>query len=346
MQAGLGIDLGSSAIIASKPGAGIVFGEAAIAAVSSADGSLLALGSDAENLLLHNRNSGVKLYRPLKDSIITRDYTQKLISRCINRSLKNTDKTADGLRVLVSIPCNFSEVEESALCEVCVQAGATEAYLVYSPIAALVGSGMSLGSPSLSVNIGASHTDIMLISRGRIFYKSSIPTAGNDFDLAIANYINEKHNVKISMRTAEAIKTGIGTVWMGSDRKFLDIKGKDNLGVVRTVRISSDEMFVALEEPTSAILDALCKAISKIPTDCVNTVFEKGILLCGGGSTLDGLDKMISGVTGVKAVVLKNPMGVTSLGLSRMLERLPDRISHGTLNISREYIKNVTTGGR
>ena len=110
MQAGLGIDLGSSAIIASKPGAGIVFGEAAIAAVSSADGSLLALGNDAENLLVHNRNSGVKLYRPLKDSIIARDYTQKLISRCINRSLKNTDKTADGLRVLVSIPCNFSEV--------------------------------------------------------------------------------------------------------------------------------------------------------------------------------------------------------------------------------------------
>ena len=344
MQAGLGIDLGSSAIIASRPGAGIVFGEAAIAAVSSADGSLLALGNDAENILLHNRNSGVKLYRPLKDSIIARDYTQKLVSRCISNSIKG--KVTEGLRVLVSIPCNFSEVEESALYEVCVQAGATEAYLVYSPIAALVGSGMPLGSPSLSVNIGASHTDIMLICRGRIFYKSTIPTAGNEFDLAIANYINEKHNVKISMRTAEAIKTGIGTVWMGSDRKFLDIKGKDNLGVVRTVRISSDEMFVALEEPTSAILDALCKAISRVPTDCVNTVFEKGILLCGGGSTLDGLDKMISGVTGVKAVLLKNPIGVTALGLARMLERLPDRISHGTVNISREYIKNVTTGGR
>ena len=345
MQAGLGIDLGSSAVIASKPGAGIVFGEATIAAVSNSDGSLLALGSEAESILVHNKNSDVKLYRPLKDSIIVRDYTHKILSRCISNSIKSADKNLGPLRVLVSIPCNFSEVEESALCEVCVQAGASEAYLVYSPIASLVGSG-ALGNSSLSVNIGASHTDIMLICRGRIFYKSTVPTAGNAFDLAIANYINEKHNVKISMRTAEAIKTGIGTVWMGSDRKFLDIKGKDNLGVIRTVRISSDEMFVALEEPTSAILDALCKAISKIPTDCVNAVFEKGILLCGGGSTLDGLDKMISGVTGVKTVLLKNPISVTSLGLAKMLEKLPDRISHGTLNISREYIKNATAGRR
>lgn len=345
MQAGLGIDLGSSAVIASKPGVGIVFGEAAIAAVSNSDGRLLALGSDAENILTHNRNSDVKLYRPFKDSIIVRDYTHRILSRCISNSIKNADKNSGPLRVLVSIPCNFSEVEESALCELCVQAGASEAYLVYSPIASLVGSGM-LGTSSLSVNIGASHTDIMLICRGRIFYKSTVSTGGNAFDLAIANYINEKYNVKISMRTAEAIKTGIGTVWMGSDRKFLDIKGKDNLGVVRTVRISSDEMFVALEEPTSAILDALCKAISKIPTDCVNTVFDKGILLCGGGSTLDGLDKMISGVTGVKAVLLKNPISVTSLGLAKMLEKLPERISHGTLNISREYIKNATAGRR
>lgn len=342
MQSELGIDLGSASIVVSKPGVGIIFGEAAVAAVDYSNGALLALGSDAENLLTRNRTSNVKMLRPLKDSIITREYTQKMISRCI----RNSGAQAEKLRLLVSIPCNFSEVEESALYELCVQAGASEAYLAYSPIASLVGSGISLGTSSLAVNIGASHTDIMLICRGRIFYKTTINVAGNQFDLAIANYINEKYGVKISMRTAEAIKTGVGTVWMSSDRKFLDIKGKDSSGGIRTIRISSDEMFVALEEPTSAILEAICKAITKIPSDCVNDVFNKGILLCGGGSTLDGLDKMIGGVTGVKAVLLKNPLGVTAIGLSKMLEYLPQKIATGTVNISREYIKNAAIGRR
>jgi rod shape-determining protein MreB len=342
MQSELGIDLGSSSIVVSRPGEGIVLGEATIAAVNGEDGTLVALGADAERLLTQSRTNSVKMLRPLRESIITRDYTQKLIKRCIRNSALDTE----GVRVLVSIPCNFSEVEESALYELCVQAGASEAYLAYAPLASIVGSGASLGTPSLSVNIGASHTDILLICRGRIFYKSTLGVAGNEFDRAIASYISEKHNVRISMRTAEAIKTGIGTVWMGSDRKFLDIKGKDNLGNIRTVRISSDEMFVALEEPTSAILEAICKAIVKVPSDCVGEVFSRGILLCGGGSTLDGLDKMISGVTGVKATLLKNPKGVTAIGLSKMLENLPKKIATGTFNISREYIKNATVGGR
>ncbi len=343
MQKSLGIDLGSSSVIVSKPVEGIVSKEATVIAIKRADNSLLAIGNEAEKLFSRNKSGEVRIVKPLKESIITKEYTQRLISV----GMRSQTEQGDFTRVLISVPCCLSEVEEGALREVATQAGAGETYLVYSPIAALVGSGVPLDRSSLTVNIGAARTDILLVCRGRIFHKSTLDVAGDDFDLSIATYINSKYGVKISLRTAEAIKMSIGTVWLSSDRKYIDVKGRDaRTREIRTVRISSDEMFTALEEPTSAIVGAICNAITKIPSDCVNDVFDRGILLCGGGSALDGLDKMISGVTEVRTKILANPMEVVANGLARILSGLPEKMPKGTINISREYLKIATTKGR
>ncbi len=342
MQKNLGIDLGSSTIIVSSADEGVLSREATIVAVRKADNSLLAVGNEAEKLFSRNKSGEVRIVRPLKESIITKEYTHNLISASI-RSQTERNEIA---RAVVSAPCYLSEVEEIALREVVVQAGVKEAFLVYSPIAALVGGGIPLDRSSLTVNIGAARTDILLICKGRIFYKSTLDVAGDHFDLAIATYINEKYGVKISLRTAEAVKTSIGTVWLSSDRKYIDIKGRDaRTREIRTVRISSDEMFTALEEPTSAIVGAICNAISKIPTDCVTDVFERGIMLAGGGSALDGLDKMIGGVTEVRTRVLANPADCVSLGLSKIISVLPEKLPKGTINVSKICIKTVTEKG-
>lgn len=343
MQKYLGIDLGSSSIIVSKPSVGIISKEATIVAIKKEDNSLLAIGNEAERLFSHNKSGEVRIVRPLKDNIIIKEYTQRLISAAIRSELSGNEP----ISVLISVPCCLSEVEESALREVASLAGASETHLVYSPIAALAGSGVTLDRSSLTVNIGSARTDILLICRGRIFHKSTLDVAGDDFDLAIANYINGKYGVRISLRTAEAIKINIGTVWLSSDRKYIDVKGRDvRTKEIRTVRVSSDEMFTALEEPTSAIVGAVCNAISKIPSDCVNEVFDKGIMLCGGGSTLDGLDKMIGGITEVRTKLLPNPLEVVSLGLSKILDVMPTNLSKGAINVSREYLKNATIKGR
>ncbi len=343
MQKRLGIDLGSSSVVISKPTSGIISKEEAIVAVKRENNALLAIGNEAEKLFSHNKSGEVRIVRPLKENIITKEYTQNLIFT----ALRNEVSEGDSVSALISVPCCLSEVEESALREVASLAGVSETYLVYSPIAALVGGGVTLDRSSLTVNIGAARTDILLICRGRIFHKSTLDVAGDDFDLAIANYINDKYGVRISLRTAEAIKINIGTVWLSSDRKFVDVKGRDaRTKEVRTVRISSDEMFTALEEPTSAIVGAVCNAIAKIPTDCVNEVFEKGIMLCGGGSTLDGLDKMIGGITEVRTRLLENPLEVVSLGLSKIIDTMPPKLPRGAINISREYLKNATLKGR
>ena len=342
MQKGLGIDLGSSAVVVSSIDGTILSKEASVVALRREDNSVLAVGNEAEKLFSRNKTGEVRVIRPFKESIITKEYTENLIS-C---ALRNVERSAP-TQTLISIPCCLSEVEEGALRELATRAGASETYLVYSPIAALVGSGVPLNRSSLSVNIGAARTDIMLICRGRIFHKSTLDVAGDDFDLAIASYVMNKYGVKISLRTAEAVKMSIGTVWLSSDRKYIDIKGRDaRTKEIRTVRISSDEMFAALEEPTSAIVGAICNAIAKIPSDCVNEVFERGIMLCGGGSLLDGLDKMIGGITEVRTTVLANPMEVVSAGLSRILSVMPEKMPKGTTNISREYLKNATMKGR
>ena len=190
------------------------------------------------------------------------------------------------------------------------------------------------------MDIGAFRTDILTVCHGRIFYKRTIAAAGKNFDLAVARYLYDKHKVKISEETAEQVKIKVGTVWGGNEKKCLDVRGRDvTNGDYCTVRISSEEMFAALEEPMAALIEGVCDAITKIPPDCVNAVFDTGILLSGGGCLLDGIDKMISGVTGVVVTRLSDPANTVARGLSALLESVAEPKTAGTLNISRYVMK-------
>ena len=339
MQTKIGIDLGDAEITVSIVGEGIVSRERSVVALRRTDGSFLGIGGDADRYEAEEGEE-VALSRIFREGVIVPEYTRAVIARAIAR---HASRDTDGAVVLLSVPCSFDEVEEVALTEMTLEAGAREAYLVYSPLAAVVGNSLDPSRSAVIVDIGSARTNILTVCHGRIFYKKTCAAAGAGFDRAIANYLLEKHKVRISRETAEIIKKKIGTVWVGNEKRYLDVRGRDvKNGDYCTARISSEEMFVALEEPMAALIEGVCDAITKIPTDCVQDVFDTGILLAGGGALLDGLDKMISGVTGVDVMRLSAPGETIALGLSGILETHTSLQAAGSPNISRYVMKTAS----
>lgn len=329
MKDKLGIDLGAANLVTCAGDRSSLFTESALFALSS-DGALLGIGRAAEQVA---PDEGVTLSHPFAAGIVVPSRTRAAIAHGI--AVSAVDPSV-GPSVLFSVPCNFSEVEEGALAELAMQAGAGSVHLVYSPIAAVAGNGLPINRSAIVADIGAARTNLLIVCNGRILYKNTYPAAGLCFDRAIADYLLRKHKVRVTPRTAEQVKMEIGTVWVGGGERYIDVRGRDSTNDdYCTVRICSAEMFTALEEPMAALIEGLCEAITKIPPDSVQEVFDTGILLTGGGSLLDGLDKMISGVTGVRATCLSDATETVALGLAALQEMIPEGDLPETLNISR-----------
>ena len=335
MQTKIGIDLGDAGIAVSMVGDKSIHKKNAVVAIHREDGSFLGIGGESDRYVAGDGGE-VVLRRIFRDGAVIPEYTRAAMAEIISRYRTS----GDGCRVLLSVPCSIGDVEEGALTEMAIDAGADEVYLVYAPLAALVGNGIELGRGAVIVDIGSTRTDILTVCHGRILYKKAITAAGRSFDLAVLRYLYEKHKVRISSETAEQVKIKVGTVWVGNEKKHIDVRGRDvTNGDYCTVRISSEEMFAALEEPMAALIEGVCEAITKIPPDCVNDVFDTGILLSGGGCLLDGIDKMIGGVTGVAVTRLSDPANTVARGLSTLLETVREPRAAGTLNISRYIMK-------
>jgi rod shape-determining protein MreB len=194
--------------------------------------------------------------------------------------------------------------------------------------------------------MGATATNIALICDGEIIYMRSIPIAGEAYDRAICTYLLRERGVKVSLRTAEAIKITIGSVWSDGSGGEMQVSARREGEVdPLTVTIRGEEMYRALEEPTASILEAICVAISHIPTQYVHEVFAHGIILSGGTAMLDGLDRMISGVTGVKTVKAANPIRAVCRGLDKILTSLGDRSIASVRNLSGLYLSKCRVHG-
>ncbi|MBR2340729.1 MAG: rod shape-determining protein [Clostridia bacterium] len=333
------IDLGSSSVIISTPERGIIERQSCVTLIDRYSGKVVAYGDEAVKKHAESPADYI-LDRPLRDGIAKNiDRVQALISMFLS-SVCGNEFVPD--RVLFSVPCDIEPMEESALVEVAAQCGIRDAYVMYSPLAALLASEMDVVNSYISVDVGASKTNIMIICHGNIVYSESVDCGGNKFDSAIAEYVFDKHGVRISAFTAENIKKKIGTLWGDdSSNRTVDVKTRRPDGSFSTIRISSEEMFVALEEPTAVLIEAVCTAISNIPTQYVNDVFSHGILLCGGGALLGGLSKIIAGITGVDAYVFPNSSDAVALGMSEALKVLPKKITQSIKNISRFCLKSL-----
>ena len=330
----VGIDLGTATVLVFVEGKGVVLNEPSIVAVDKNTDCIVKIGTDAQAMLGRNPHH-IEIVRPLRDGVINRyDITEKMISYFIRRACGNAVLPP---RVVICIPTGISEVEERAVMDAGTHAGARKTYLVPEPVAAAVGAGLDVHSPTghMVVDIGGGTTDIAVISLGGIVVSKSIKIAGDKFDEAIMRFVRRKYNVAIGERTAEQIKMQIGAVYEHGEAKYMDVKGRCLVqGLPKVGTLSSKDMLEAMMEPITAIFDAICSVIEKTPPELVGDVLKNGIILTGGGCQLYGLDRLMADVIEIRTRVAKDPVTCVARGMGQILQYL-DRMPDGVIDLSR-----------
>ena len=219
-----------------------------------------------------------------------------------------------------------------------MEAGARRVYLIEEPFAAALGAKLDIAGPSghMVVDIGGGTTDIAVISLGGVVESTSIKIAGDKFDEAIIKYIRRKHNALIGERTAEQIKKNIGCVYPRSEEEIMEVKGRCLMtGLPRTFTVSSTEVLEALEEVSSAIVEAIHSVLERTPPELTGDISSNGIVMTGGGSLICGFDKLVASKTGIPTRVADEAVSCVAYGTGNCLENL-SRMQDGTINLSRQ----------
>ncbi|MGM9577617.1 MAG: rod shape-determining protein [Anaerovibrio sp.] len=320
----MGIDLGTANTLVHIKGKGIVLREPSVVAIKSDTGDVLAVGDEAKRMIGRTPGSIVAI-RPMKDGVIADfDVTQAMLKYFIRKAM-NT-KSFVRPRVVVGVPSGVTEVEKRAVIDAAQQAGAREAYLIEEPMAAAIGAGLPVeeATGSMVVDIGGGTTEIAVISLGGIVTSCSIRIGGDEMDSSIIQYIKREYNLLIGERTAEEIKINIGTAIVNPNQdKTMDIRGRDLVsGLPKTIRIKSSEICEALSEPVHKIVDAVKGTLEKTPPELAADVMDHGIMMTGGGSLLNSLDKLLSHETGMPVLVSEDALSCVGEGTGRSLENI------------------------
>ncbi len=334
MSKDIGIDLGTATVLVYVKGKGIVIKEPSVVAIDKNTDRIIKVGREAQ-MMLGRTPGNITAIRPLRDGVISQyEITLKLIQHFIKKACGTVIFKP---RVIICVPSGITEVEERAVVDAATQAGAKRTYLIEEPVAAAIGAGINIAAPkgNMVVDIGGGTTDIAVLSLGGVVVSESIKVAGDKFDEAIIRYVRRKHNVLIGERTAEAIKIKIGCAWPRKEPRTLEVKGRCLIqGLPRVVRISSDELPDALEEPITQIIEAVCSVVERTPPELIGDILSNGIVMTGGGSLLYGLDRLIAYATGIKTRVADKAVSCVAIGTGKSLENL-SAIPEGAINISR-----------
>lgn len=319
----IGIDLGTMNSLVYVPKRGIVINEPSVVAVSLIDKKILAVGSEAREMLGRTPDTIVAV-RPMKDGVIA-DYktTAAMLRYFVNKAL-------GGIRlfrpeVMVAVPAGITSTERRAVIDATIAAGAKAAFIIKEPIVAAIGADIPIGSPSghMVIDIGGGTSEMAVISLGGIVASTSVRIGGSRFDAAIADYIRRKYNLAIGERTAERIKIEIGSALYMEDRLTEDVRGRDTVtGLPRTVTVTSDDITEAIQTELEGILQAVKDVLHKTPPELSADVIDKGIIMTGGSSLLRNFDQLITQITGVSAYVADEPLFCVAKGTGIALENL------------------------
>lgn len=321
----LGIDLGTANTLVYIKGKGIVLNEPSVVAIQKDSGNILAVGDEAKQMIGRTPGNIVAI-RPMKDGVIADfDVTHTMLRYFIRKALRKSVNYLNRPRVVVCVPAGVTTVEERAVKEATIQAGAKEAFLIEEPMAAAIGSGMPIHEPTgnMIVDVGGGTTDVAIISLGGIVTSRSIRIGGDEMDEAILNYIKRSYNLMIGERTAEDIKINIGSAIPSAENKTYQVRGRDLVsGLPKLINISSNEIFEALYEPVSSILEAIRMCLEKTPPELAADIMDRGIMMAGGGSLLKGLDTLISNETGMPVHLADQPLSTVAIGAGKALENI------------------------
>ena len=325
LTADIGIDLGTASILVYIRGKGVVLKEPSVVAFDSDTNRIKAIGEEAR-LMLGRTPGNIVAVRPLKQGVIS-DYTvtEKMLKYFITKALGR--RTLKKPRISVCVPSGVTEVEKKAVEDATYNAGAREVSIIEEPIAAAIGAGIDISRPcgNMIVDIGGGTSDIAVISLGGTVVSTSIKIAGDDFDEAIVRFMRKKHNLLIGERTAEDIKIKVGCAYPRAEVLTMDVRGRNLVtGLPKTVTVTSEETEEALRETTSQIVEAVHSVLEKTPPELASDISDRGIVLTGGGSMLQGLDELIEAKTGITTMVADDPMTAVAIGTGKFVEFLSE----------------------
>ncbi|MBQ7145961.1 MAG: rod shape-determining protein [Lachnospiraceae bacterium] len=317
----IGIDLGTASILVYIKGKGIVLKEPSVVAYDRDKQEIVAIGEEARKMI--GRTPGnITAVRPLKQGVIS-DYivTEKMLKYFINKAMAR--RTLRKPRISICIPSGATEVEKKAVEDATYNAGAREVTIIEEPVAAAIGAGIDIFKPcgNMIVDIGGGTSDIAVISLGGTVVSTSLKLAGDDFDEAIVRYMRKRHNLLIGERTAEDIKISIGCAYPRPETLTMDVKGRNLMtGLPKTMSITSDEMLEALHDPALQIVEAIHSVLERTPPELASDIYERGIVMTGGGALLSGLDELIEEKTGINTVLAQSPMTAVAVGTGQFVD--------------------------
>ncbi len=320
----IGIDLGTANVLIYIKGQGIVLNEPSVVVIDEDTKRPVAVGTQAKEML--GRTPGqVRAIRPMKDGVIADfEITEIMLNHFIRKV--NGKSFFARPRILICCPSNITQVEKNAIREAAEKTGARKVYLEEEPKVAAIGAGLDISKPSgnMVIDIGGGTTDVAVLSLGGVVNSASIKVAGNVFDSDIIKYIREKYKLLVGEVTAEDIKFKIGTVFPGSREEKMDVRGRDLVtGLPHTITITSSEMEEALRESAYVVVNTAKQVLEQTPPELSADIIDKGIVLTGGGSLLDGFDKLLSHELKVPVYLAESPLTCVVEGTGVLLNNIP-----------------------
>ena len=313
------IDLGTASILVYTKEKGVIINEPSVVAVNSATGKMIAVGQKAQDMLGRNPDE-ITVIRPMRKGVIS-DFnsTTTLVKHILSKVCRWSFFKP---RVIVCIPSVITEVEQKAVVDAMISGGARSAALIEEPIAAAIGAGIDISKPSghLIIDVGGGTTDIAVISLGSMVVHSSLKIAGDEFDQEIIKYVRKNHNMIIGERMAEEIKKQIGCVYPQTEQSFMKVKGRSVIsGLPMEVTLTSDEMLYALKETADTIGAGVKEILERTPPELIGDISDSGAILTGGGSLINGLDRLVALETGLETRVADDAVSCVVLGAGKAL---------------------------
>ena len=331
----IAVDMGTTSPLVFEQGKGVVMREPTVVAIDKFNGKILKVGQEAQKLIgrtpadivaIHPVEAGV-----ISDYDMTAQMLRELISRITSFSFFKPC-------VLACVPSSISGVEERAMIDAAIEAGARKVYLLETAVATAMGAGIDVSKADghMIIDIGGGTTEAAVISAGGVVECESIKVAGTSFDEAIVRYVRRKHNMLLGLGAAEEVKRSIGCVIQRPDVGVEEIKGRSlTNGLPKTVTITSNELIEAFVEPMNQILDAIHAVLERTQPQLVGDLDTNGIVMSGGGSLIYGIDRLIERSTGIRTIVVDDPVSCAAYGAGKILKRL-DEMQDGMMNFARK----------
>ncbi|ACV64826.1 cell shape determining protein, MreB/Mrl family [Desulfofarcimen acetoxidans DSM 771] len=320
--ADMGIDLGTANVLVYVKGSGVVLREPSVVAIDKNNGTIIAVGADARRMLGRTPGNIVAI-RPLRDGVIADyDVTERMLRYFVQKA--GGKKIFLKPRVMVCIPSGVTGVEERAVRQATLQAGARQAYLIEEPVAAALGAGLDISEPtgSMVVDIGGGTTDVAVLSLGGIVCSRSLRVGGDKFDDAIVRFIKKEYNLLIGERTGEEIKMDVASAYPLEDRS-MEIRGRDLIsGLPKSITVTTGSVYRAIQEALDAVVGAVKEVLEQTPPELSSDIADRGIILTGGGALLNGIDTLISDKTGLPVYVAEDPLSCVAVGTGKALATL------------------------